>query len=84
MLSGALVTALVLFARSAGAAYCNGSPDAGERVSQYDIFDETPTFVREVKNAMLFEAGPSNARFPIVHMWGNPYEGIILFRQFLV
>lgn len=23
---------------------------------------------------MLFEAGPSNARFPIVHVWGSPYE----------
>jgi hypothetical protein len=46
----------------------------GERTSPYPIFDEPPTFIRQVKNAMLFEAGPANARFPIVHLWGNPYE----------
>jgi len=23
---------------------------------------------------MVFEAGPSNNRFPVVHVWGTPYE----------
>ena len=59
----------------ADAAYCNGNPDAGERTNEVPIWDETaPRFVRSVKNAMLFEAGPPNATFPIVHLWGTPYD----------
>jgi isopenicillin-N N-acyltransferase-like protein len=56
------------------AAYCNGSPDEGIRTSDFPIFDEEPTFVRSVKNAALYEAGPANARFPVVHVYGNAYE----------
>ena len=56
------------------AAYCNGSPDPGVRSSDLPIFDEPPTFVRAVKNAALYEAGPDNARFPVVHVYGNAYE----------
>ena len=55
-------------------AYCSGSPDAGERTNDFPIYDEPLRFVRSVKNAMLFEAGPPNATFPVVHLWGNPYE----------
>jgi isopenicillin-N N-acyltransferase-like protein len=69
-----LVALFAFFSQVTDAAYCGGSPDAGERTSQYPIFDEAPTFVRQVKNGMLFEAGPANARFPVVHLWGNAYE----------
>jgi len=31
-------------------------------------------FVKEVKNAKLFQAGPAGATFPIVHVYGTPYE----------
>lgn len=55
-------------------AYCNGSPDAGERTNDFPIYDENLRFIRSVKNAMLFEAGPPNATFPLVHLWGTPYE----------
>jgi len=56
-------------------AYCSGKPDAGERVNTIPIHEELkPRFIRSVHNAMLFEAGPLNATFPIVHIWGNPYE----------
>mmetsp|Transcript_4788 Transcript_4788/g.6599 ORF Transcript_4788/g.6599 Transcript_4788/m.6599 type:complete len:452 (+) Transcript_4788:41-1396(+) len=56
-------------------AYCSGKPDAGERVNTIPIHEELkPRFIRSVPNAMLFEAGPLNATFPIVHIWGNPYE----------
>jgi isopenicillin-N N-acyltransferase-like protein len=56
-------------------AYCNGSPADGERTNDYPIFDgKELTLTKSVKNAMLFEAGPENARFPIVHLWGTPYE----------
>jgi isopenicillin-N N-acyltransferase like protein len=60
----------------ASAAYCNGSPEPGERVNENPIFDgdETLTFVKSVTNAALYEAGPSNARFPVVHVQGTPYE----------
>lgn len=27
-----------------------------------------------MKNAALYEAGPENARFPVVHVYGDPYE----------
>ena len=57
-----------------GAAYCNGSPDEGIRSSDYPIFDEEPTFIRSVTNASLYEAGPANARFPIVHVYGDAYQ----------
>ena len=70
---------LVLLALIAGptltmAAYCHGSPDAGERTNDYPIWDRDLRHIRSVKNAMLFEAGPLNASFPIVHVWGTPYE----------
>jgi isopenicillin-N N-acyltransferase-like protein len=68
------VTALVLGLQSAEAAYCNGSPDPGERTNDYPIFDAKLRHIRSVKNAMLFEAGPPNATFPVVHLWGTPYE----------
>jgi isopenicillin-N N-acyltransferase-like protein len=56
------------------AAYCGGSPDPGERTNEFPIYDEPLRFVRSVKNAMLFEAGPPNATIPVVHLWGTPYE----------
>eukprot|EP01036_Dinobryon_divergens_P030604 gene30604-39874_t len=56
-------------------AYCSGKPEAGERISTIPIHDELkPRLIHSVKNAMLFEAGPKNSTFPIVHIWGNPYE----------
>jgi len=70
----AAVTALVLGLQSAEAAYCNGSPDPGERTSQFPIYDTKLRHIKSVKNAMLFEAGPHNATFPVVHLWGTPYE----------
>jgi isopenicillin-N N-acyltransferase like protein len=60
----------------ANAAYCNGSPDPGERTNENPIFDgdSTMTFIRSVKNGAVYEAGPANARFPVVHVSGNAYE----------
>ncbi len=58
----------------ASSAYCSGKPDPGERTNDFPIIDEELTFVKSVKNAMLFEGGPANARFPVVHVWGTPYE----------
>jgi hypothetical protein len=71
----ALVALLVTqWFQLANSAYCHGNPEAGERTNDFPIVDEPLTFVRSVKNAMLFEAGPANARFPVVHVWGTPYE----------
>ena len=67
-------TTILLGWQAAEAAYCNGSPDAGERTNDFPIYDEQLRHVRSVKNAMLFEAGPPNATFPVVHLWGTPYE----------
>lgn len=57
-------------------AYCSGSPDPGERTNENTIFDGDSTlqYIKGVENAQLYEAGPSNARFPVVHVYGNAYE----------
>lgn len=68
-----LVLILATFAIVDGA-YCHGSPAAGERTNEFPIYDKPLRFVRSVKNAMLFEGGPLNASFPVVHVWGSPYE----------
>ena len=68
-----LVIVLCMIANTFGA-YCSGKPAEGERVSAFPIYDGDVTFVREIKNAKLFTAGPANASFPIVHIWGSPYE----------
>lgn len=67
-------TLLLATAWNAQAAYCNGSPQPGERTSDFPIFDSPLKFVKSVKNAMLFTAGPANAPFDVVHVWGTPYE----------
>lgn len=48
---------LALAVGSAGAAFCSGTPDAGERVNDYPIFDaaETLSFVSSVENAQIWE-----------------------------
>lgn len=71
---GLLLITLSYFFNFSGAAYCSGSPDSGERESTTPIYDEELRFIRSVKNGMLFEAGPPNASFPVVHLWGNAYE----------
>lgn len=68
------LSAVIINSNIANAAYCNGSPDAGERTNDFPIFNGEMKFIRSVKNAMLFETGPPNATFPVVHLWGNPYE----------
>ena len=66
-------------------AYCSGKPEPGERISAFPIHDELkPRLIRSVKNAMLFEAGPINSSFPIVHIWGNPYEIGSKFFTFII
>ena len=78
-----LLATLVVVAKSA---YCSGSPDAGERTNNFDIYDEDLVFVKEIQNGKLYEAGPKGARFPVVHLWGSPYEkgfaqGTLMKRQ---
>jgi len=70
-----LITLISLYLEQVSSAYCNGSPDDGERTNGFPIFDaKEMTFIKSVDNAMLFEAGPQNATFPVVHLWGSPYE----------
>jgi exportin-7 len=74
---------------AAQAAYCNGSPASGLRTNENPIFDgmgESMRFLRKTKNAVLFETGPENATFHVVHLYGSPYElgvaqGTILKRE---
>merc|ERR1719456_1476383 len=71
-----LISLLVFFAALdfANAAYCSGSPAPGERTNDFPIFDQKLRHIKSVKNGMLFEAGPPNATFAVVHLWGTPYE----------
>lgn len=68
------LTTIAISISSVKSAYCNGSPDDGERTNEYPIYDGDLTLKKQVKNAMWFEAGPSNTSFPVVHLWGSPYE----------
>ena len=36
--------------------------------------DSNMKFVKKVPNGVLYEAGPDNGRFPIVHVYGSSYE----------
>ena len=56
------------------AAYCNGSPDAGDRTNDYPIYNGDLRFVKSVKNGVLYEAGPASNSFYVVHVYGSPYE----------
>ena len=69
-----IVIALILSLYTSNAAYCGGSPAPGERVNEYPIFEQDLKFVRSAHNAKLYTAGPEGATFPIVHVWGTPYE----------
>ena len=69
-----LVVVAVLLS-SASSAYCNGSPDAGERTNDYPVAEPNMgEAVKTVENGVLYMAGPDNARFPVVHVYGTPYE----------
>eukprot|EP00605_Chrysophyceae_sp_TOSAG23-4_P002579 GSChrysophyteH1.ASY1.ANO1.2849.1 assembled CDS len=69
-----LVCVLVVLATVANAAYCSGSPAPGERTNDLPIAASDLKLIKTVKNGVLYEAGPENARFPVVHVYGTPYE----------
>ena len=79
--------ALAALAHVNNAAYCSGSPEAGERVNENKIHSlDDIILVRSVQNAKLFTAGPANARFNVAHLWGTPYEkgyaqGLLMKRE---
>jgi len=56
------------------AAYCSGSPDPGTRTNDLMWTDANLKFIKSVPNGKLYYAGPENARFPVVHVWGSAYE----------
>jgi hypothetical protein len=65
---------LLVFLRGSFAAYCSGSPDAGTRTNELPISPENIKVEKAVKNGVLTTAGPQSARFPILHVYGTPYE----------
>lgn len=71
ILSLVVLCCLFTFSQSA---YCSGTPDAGERTNTQPLSPANLVMRKEVKNARLYEAGPKNARFQILHVWGTPYE----------
>ncbi len=69
-----LALLLAVLAVSTHAAYCNGVPDPGERTNTLPTSASNLKRVRSVKNGVLYHAGPENARFPVVHVYGSAYE----------
>lgn len=66
-----LVAALEL----ANAAYCSGAPEPGERTNENALnLDANLKVVKRVENGVLMYAGPDNARFPVIHLYGSPYQ----------
>ena len=65
------VFAYVCSRSTVNAAYCSGSPDEGERVNDFDINPGALEFVRSGDNAKLYVTGPENARFNVLHVYGN-------------
>ena len=51
-----------------------GSPPTGERTNDYPLQTQNLKLTKFVKNGALYTAGPDNARFPIVHVYGSAYE----------
>ncbi|WAR12323.1 DCD1A-like protein [Mya arenaria] len=55
-------------------AECQGKPSPDARQNLNPIFGGMPTFVRQVRNGKLYQAGISQDSFYVVHVWGTPYE----------
>jgi isopenicillin-N N-acyltransferase like protein len=69
-----IIVLLAALLRSASAAFCSGAPDPGEFTNDFPVLDGDMTLKKQVKNGALYETGPSNARFDVVHVWGSAYE----------
>jgi isopenicillin-N N-acyltransferase-like protein len=74
LLISALVVAAFFSAPSADGAFCTSGPDPGERTNDAPFDTTAHAFVRSVENGALYEAGPENARFPLLHVYGSAYE----------
>lgn len=69
-----LLVCLAILLCSGNAAYCNGAPQPGERTNDLGFIQSNMKLIKKVKNGVMYEAGPENARFPVVHVYGTPYE----------
>jgi hypothetical protein len=56
------------------AAYCSGSPQPGNRTNENGYSMMNLKLIKTVPNGKLYHAGPQNARFPVVQVWGSAYE----------
>ena len=78
---------LSIFSGISHAAYCTGGPEEGERTNDYDIAASNLELVRAGSNAKLYQAGPTNARFNVLHLYGETgYEtglaqGLLMKRE---
>lgn len=69
------VVALIAgFTNVAEAAFCSSAPDPGERTNDFAIADSDMKLVRKISNGAHYRAGPENARFDVVHVYGSAYE----------
>lgn len=56
------------------AAFCSGAPSGGEYTNDNAVVMDSLKYIKKVKNGVLYEAGPENARFPVVHVYGSSYD----------
>ncbi|KAL4234138.1 hypothetical protein ACF0H5_005791 [Mactra antiquata] len=69
-----LIVLLCGIAGTTLAAYCSGGPSPHAVRNTNPVFKGEPRFVKQVKNGKLFIAGEAQSAFPVVHVWGTPYE----------
>ena len=69
-----LIVLLVVLLHKTDAAFCNGAPDEGDFTNNYPVIDGEMKMIKSVKNGVLYETGPDNAKFDVVHVFGSPYE----------
>ena len=68
------VVVVAVLLRSSEAAFCNGSPAEGDFTNDYPVVDGAMKELKTVSNGVLYETGPENARFDVVHVYGSPYD----------
>lgn len=55
-------------------AFCHSKPNPDAQPNQNPVWTGTPVLNRTVPNGKAFIAGPSDAPFWILHVYGTPYE----------
>lgn len=56
------------------AAECHGKPNPNAKPNTNPIQDSPPKYIKQVRNGKLYTVGDKDDEFPVVHVWGTPYD----------